>query len=106
MAMSFQLESQKFMAINGAPHFKFNEAVSLFVDCQDQEELDRLWDQLLEGGQAQQYGWLKGRYGLSWQINSSILPEMLQDPDPEKANQVMQAMLGMVKIDIAGLRRL
>lgn len=86
MAMNFQFEGQKFMAINGGPHFRFNEAISLFVDCEDQEELGRLWDQLLEGGQTQQRGWLKDRYGLSWQINRSILPEMLQEPDPGDAD--------------------
>ena len=102
---TFRLAGQEFMALNGGPHFKFNEAISLFVNCETQEEVDTLWEKLSEGGEVQQCGWLKDRYGLSWQIVPTALGEMLGDPDPEKAQSVMQAMLQMTKIDIAGLRR-
>lgn len=102
---TFQLAGQEFMALNGGPYFKFNEAISLFVNCETQEEVDELWEKFLEGGEEQQCGWLKDRYGLSWQIIPSALGEMLSDPDPKKAQNVMQAMLQMRKIDIAALRR-
>ncbi|MFP2961826.1 VOC family protein [Myxococcus sp. 1LA] len=102
----FQLHGQQFMALNGGPHYKLTEAFSLFVDCQTQEEVDALWAQLLEGGgQPQQCGWLKDRFGLSWQIVPSVLGKLLGDKDPVKAQRVMQAMLGMVKLDIQGLQR-
>ncbi|WP_043712816.1 VOC family protein [Corallococcus macrosporus] len=102
----FQLHGQQFMALNGGPQFKFTEAISLFVDCQTQEEVDALWERLLEGGgQPQQCGWLKDRFGLSWQIVPSVLGKLLGDKDPVKAQRVMQAMLGMVKLDIQGLQR-
>jgi len=103
---TFQLAGQQFMAINGGPHYRFTEAVSLFVDCETQEEIDRLTARLLEGGGTQQpCGWLKDRFGLSWQIIPSNLGKLLGDPDRAKAGRVMQAMLGMKKLDIAALER-
>ena len=93
------------MALNGGPRFTFSEAISLLVNCETQAELDGLWDKLLQGGQPQQCGWLKDRYGLSWQIVPGILGELLQDKDPERSKRVMQAMLEMVKFDIAALKR-
>lgn len=105
MSATFQLEGQEFMALNGGPHFKFTEAVSFFVKCGTQEEVDTFWDQLSAGGQTQQCGWLKDKYGLSWQIIPNALGEMLQDKDAGKAGRVMQAMLKMVKIDIKALQQ-
>ncbi len=102
---SFQLRGQEFIALNGGPMFKFTEAVSFFVDCKTQEEVDELWEKLSAGGEIQQCGWLKDKYGLSWQIIPSALMQMLQDKDPAKAGRAMQAMLQMKKIDIAALRR-
>ena len=102
---SFQIHGQKLMALNGGPDFKFTEAISLFVDCDTQEEVDYLWDKLVEGGRPVQCGWLQDKYGLFWQIIPSALGELLGDPDPEKSGRVMQAMLKMVKIDVEGLRR-
>ena len=99
MSMTFQLDGQEFMALNGGPHFKFTEAISLFVNCETQEKVDRLWAKLTEGGEESQCGWLKDKYGLSWQIVPTILGELLQDEDPTKAQRVMQAMLQMRKID-------
>jgi predicted 3-demethylubiquinone-9 3-methyltransferase (glyoxalase superfamily) len=103
LAIDFQLAGQRFSAINGGPQFKFTEAVSLFVDCDTQAEIDRLWEALGAGGQYQACGWLKDRYGLSWQICTAALPRMLQDADPARASRVMQAMMQMIKIDIAQL---
>jgi predicted 3-demethylubiquinone-9 3-methyltransferase (glyoxalase superfamily) len=105
MTATFQLDGQEFMALNGGPHFKFTEAISLFVNCETQAEVDDLWEKLSEGGEEQQCGWLKDRYGLSWQIIPTALGEMLGDNDPKKSQNVMQAMLQMRKIDIAALRR-
>ena len=105
LTATFRLDGQEFMALNGGPHFKFNEAISLFVNCETQEEVDELWEKLTDGGEISQCGWLKDRYGLSWQIVPTALGEMLGDPDPKKAQSVMQAMLQMTKIDIAALRR-
>jgi len=105
MAATFQLEGQNFMGLNGGPLYKFTEAISLFVDCDSQEEVDELWDKLCQGGQPIQCGWLNDKYGLCWQIIPSALMKMLQDPDPEKSQRVMKAMMQMVKIDIAGLKR-
>ncbi len=105
MSVTFQLAGREFMALNGGPQFKFTEAISLFVKCETQEEVDELWAKLSEGGEAGPCGWLKDKYGLSWQIVPTALGEMLQDQDAEKANRVMEAMLQMSKIDIAGLRR-
>jgi predicted 3-demethylubiquinone-9 3-methyltransferase (glyoxalase superfamily) len=105
MSVTFQLAGQEFMALNGGPQFKFTEAISLFVNCETQEEVDELWQKLSEGGERGPCGWLKDKYGLSWQIIPTALGEMLRDPNAEKSNRVMQAMLQMSKIDIAGLRR-
>ncbi|MBM2812068.1 MAG: 3-demethylubiquinone-9 3-methyltransferase [Chloroflexi bacterium] len=105
MTASFQLAGQEFMALNGGPQFTFTEAISLLVNCETQEEVDELWERLSEGGEESQCGWLKDRYGLSWQIIPTALFELMQDPDPEKAKRVMNAMLLMRKIDIAALRK-
>jgi predicted 3-demethylubiquinone-9 3-methyltransferase (glyoxalase superfamily) len=107
MTVEFELNGQKFTALNGGPVFQFNEAVSFQVGCETEEELDYYWEKLSEGGDegAQQCGWLKDRYGVSWQVFPTELIEMLRDKDPAKANRVMQAMLQMKKIDIASLRR-
>jgi predicted 3-demethylubiquinone-9 3-methyltransferase (glyoxalase superfamily) len=103
MTGTFQLNGQEFMALNGGPEFKFTEAVSLFVNCETQQEVDDLWAKLSEGGEEGQCGWLKDKYGLSWQIVPSILGELLNDKDAGKAQRVMQAMLQMHKIDISQL---
>ena len=105
MTATFQLDGQEFTALNGGPEFKFTEAISLFVNCETQEEVDELWEKLSEGGEKSQCGWLKDKYGLSWQIIPTALGEMLGDKDPQKAQNVMQAMLQMTKIDIAALRQ-
>jgi predicted 3-demethylubiquinone-9 3-methyltransferase (glyoxalase superfamily) len=105
-SVTFELEGQRFMGLNAGPQFKFNEAISFFVDCKTQEEVDELWEKLTaDGGEESMCGWLKDKYGLSWQIIPSVLGELLNDPDPVKAHQVMQAMLQMRKIDIEGLRQ-
>ena len=105
MTIEFQLEGQKFVAINGGPHFKFTEAVSFVVNCETQEEVDEFWEKLTEGGEEVQCGWLKDKYGLSWQVVPTVLPKMLQDKDPAKAQRVMKAMLQMKKIDIPTLKQ-
>lgn len=105
MSATFQLDGQPFMALNGGPMFTFSPAVSFFVNCETQEEVDELWEKLSEGGEKQRCGWLKDKYGLSWQIIPAALGEMLQDKDAEKSSKVMQAMLQMDKIDINALRR-
>jgi predicted 3-demethylubiquinone-9 3-methyltransferase (glyoxalase superfamily) len=105
MTVTFHLEEQEFMALNGGPQFKFTEAISFVVNCQTQEEVDEYWEKLSDRGQEVQCGWLKDKYGLSWQIVPTILEEMLNDPDPKKAERVMKAMLQMKKIDIKGLKR-
>jgi predicted 3-demethylubiquinone-9 3-methyltransferase (glyoxalase superfamily) len=105
MTGSFQLEGQEFMALNGGPQFPFTEAVSLFVNCETQQEVDELWEKLSAGGSKDRCGWLKDKYGLSWQIIPTALGRMLGDKDPAKARRVMEAMLQMSKIDIAGLKR-
>jgi predicted 3-demethylubiquinone-9 3-methyltransferase (glyoxalase superfamily) len=105
MTVTFQLEGQEFMALNGGPQFKFTEAISFVVNCQTQEEVDAYWEKLSDGGQEVQCGWLKDKYGLSWQIVPTILGEMLKDPDPKKAERVMKAMLQMKKIDIKRLKQ-
>jgi len=104
MTVDFELAGQGFTALNGGPDFKFNEAMSLLVNCETQEEVDELWEKLFEGGEKGPCGWLKDRFGLSWQIIPTVLGEMLQDADPGKANSVMAAMLQMTKIDIEKLR--
>ncbi|WP_374574660.1 VOC family protein [Phenylobacterium sp.] len=103
MTIQFELDGQGFTALNGGPHFSFNEAVSFVVDCKDQAEVDYYWDKLVDGGAPSQCGWLKDRYGLSWQIVPSALPALLGGPDPEKSKRAVQAMLKMVKLDIAAL---
>jgi predicted 3-demethylubiquinone-9 3-methyltransferase (glyoxalase superfamily) len=105
MTVEFELDGQKFIALNGGPHFKFTEAISFSVYCKAQDEVDDYWSKLSEGGEEGPCGWVKDKYGLSWQINPTILGEMLSDPDPEKSKRVMQAMLKMKKIDIEGLKR-
>lgn len=107
MTVTFELNGQQFTALNGGPVFTFSEAVSFVVNCDDQEEVDYYWERLSEGGdeQAQQCGWLKDKYGLSWQIVPNALPELLRDKDPQKAERVMTALLQMKKLDIEGLRR-
>jgi predicted 3-demethylubiquinone-9 3-methyltransferase (glyoxalase superfamily) len=101
----FELNGQEFMALNGGPHFQFTPAISFFVNCETQEEVDDLWDKLSAGGEKQRCGWLKDKFGLSWQVIPSILGELLHDDDDAKAHRVMQAMLAMDKIDIAGLQK-
>jgi predicted 3-demethylubiquinone-9 3-methyltransferase (glyoxalase superfamily) len=105
MVATFQLEGQDFIALNGGPHFKFTEAISLVVNCETQEEVDGFWEKLSEGGSRGQCGWLKDKYGLSWQIVPTALGELMSDPDPEKSKRVMQSMLQMKKLDIKGLRQ-
>ena len=100
MVVTFELEGQKFMALNGGPQFKFTEAFSLFVECETQEEVDELWEKLSAGGAKSQCGWLKDKYGLSWQVIPSILMKLMSDPDPVKSGRVMQAILKMSKIEI------
>jgi predicted 3-demethylubiquinone-9 3-methyltransferase (glyoxalase superfamily) len=101
----FELDDQRFMALDGGPIFKFTEAVSFCLECDSQEEMDYYWEKLSADPQAEQCGWLKDKFGLSWQVFPTILGELLSDPDPEKADRVMQAMLQMKKIDIAGLKQ-
>jgi len=103
MGVEFQLEGQDFIALNGGPHFTFSPAISFFVSCKTQEEVDALWDKLSAGGEKQPCGWLKDKYGVSWQVIPTVLGEMLQDKDAAKSQRVMQAMLQMKKIDIKGL---
>ena len=105
MSMSFQLFGQEFMALNGGPVFSFTPAISFFVNCESQQEVDEYWDKLTAGGEIEQCGWLKDKFGVSWQIVPTILGELLNDKDPEKAKRVMNAMLQMKKIDIAGLKQ-
>lgn len=105
MTVTFELDGQEFVALNGGPDFEFNEAISLQVDCENQEEVDRLWNALSEGGEEGPCGWLKDRFGLSWQIIPRRLPELLGDPDREKSQRVMAAMLEMKKIDVDELER-
>ncbi len=107
MTVDFQLEGQQFVALNGGPHFKFNEAISFIVHCETQEEVDYYWEKLGEGGDpdAQQCGWLKDRYGVSWQIVPNQLADLLANPDPEKAQRAMRAMLAMKKLDIEMMKQ-
>ena len=105
MTASFSLDGQDFTALNGGPHFKFTEAVSFSVDCKTQEEVDQLWEKLSEGGQKSRCGWLKDKYGLSWQIVPSVLSELLTDKDAKKSKKVMEAMLKMDKLDIKTLKQ-
>jgi predicted 3-demethylubiquinone-9 3-methyltransferase (glyoxalase superfamily) len=107
LTVEFELNGQKFTALNGGPIFKFNEAISFQVSCESQEELDYYWEKLSEGGdkKAQQCGWLKDKYGVSWQIVPTVLGEMLQDKNPEKTERVMKALLQMKKLDIQTLKQ-
>jgi predicted 3-demethylubiquinone-9 3-methyltransferase (glyoxalase superfamily) len=105
MSAVFQLEGQQFHALNGGPQFKFSPAISLFVDCETQQEVDELWERLSAGGKTNRCGWLDDKFGLTWQIIPKILVKLLRDKDAGKANAVMQAMLKMGKLDIAGLQR-
>ena len=103
LAASFELGGQEFLALNGGPPFTFSIGTSIMIKCETQEEIDRLWDRLSDGGQPGQCGWLTDRYGLSWQIVPRVLPTLLSDPDPRRAQSVIQAMLQMKKLDIAKL---
>lgn len=105
MSATFQLAGQEFFALNGGPQFTFSPAISFFVNCETQQEVDELWEKLSEGGEKQRCGWLKDKYGLSWQVIPSVLGEMLQDKDAEKSKKVMEAMLQMDKIDIRTLKQ-
>jgi predicted 3-demethylubiquinone-9 3-methyltransferase (glyoxalase superfamily) len=105
LAVTFELDGQRIMGLNGGPQFKFTEAVSLFVDCETQQEVDELWEKLCAGGEPGRCGWLKDKYGLSWQIIPKALMKLMSDPDPEKSQAVMRAMFKMSKIIIADLQR-
>ena len=105
MTVEFELDGQKFIALNGGPHFKFTEAISLFVSCENQKEVDYFWEKLSAGGQEVECGWLKDRFGLSWQVVPAGLLEMLQDKDPEKSKRTMAAMLKMKKLDVDALKK-
>lgn len=105
MTVEFQLEGLEFTALNGGPHFKFTEAVSFVVNCETQEEIDKFWEKLSEGGEKSRCGWLKDKYGLSWQIVPTVLAEMFLEKDPEKSRRVMKAMLQMDKLDIKALQK-
>ena len=105
MTVTFQLDGQEFMALNGGPLFKFTEAISFIVNCETQQEVDRLWGKLSAGGEEGPCGWLKDKYGLSWQVVPTVLDEMLQDKDPEKSERVMKVMLQMRKLDINRLKQ-
>jgi predicted 3-demethylubiquinone-9 3-methyltransferase (glyoxalase superfamily) len=102
---AFQIDGQEYIAFNGGPHFTFTPAISLFITCETQQEVDELWEKLSEGGEKSRCGWLKDKYGLSWQVIPSKLTELLDDEDDEKSGRVMEAMLKMDKIDIAALQR-
>ena len=105
MTATFELEGQKFMALNGGPMFKFTEAISLFISCDNQEEIDYYWEKLSESGEKSRCGWLKDKFGLSWQVVPKNLGELLHNSDPKKANNVMQAMMAMDKLDITVLEK-
>lgn len=103
MTATFEIEGQEFMALNGGPHFRFSEAVSFIVNCETQQEIDQLWEKLSEGGEQGVCGWLKDKYGLSWQVIPTVLEKMMQDKDSDKTNRVMRALLQMKKLDIRRL---
>jgi len=105
MTVSFELDGRRFVAFNGGPEFTFSEAISFQVGCRTQEEVDAFWGRLSEGGEEGPCGWLKDRYGLSWQIIPTVLPELLSDPDPQRSQRVMRAMLAMKKLEIDALER-
>jgi predicted 3-demethylubiquinone-9 3-methyltransferase (glyoxalase superfamily) len=104
MTAVFEIEGQRFIALNGGPHFSFTPAISFVVSCATQEEIDWYWDKLLEGGAAQQCGWLTDKFGVTWQIVPDVISEMMQDKDPERSRRVMAAVMGMIKLDIARLK--
>jgi predicted 3-demethylubiquinone-9 3-methyltransferase (glyoxalase superfamily) len=104
MTVEFELDGQRFIGINGGPEFKFDEAISLMINCETQEEIDYYWERLTEGGEESQCGWLKDRYGLSWQVVPTGMEEIFAGPDPERARRAMEALLKMRKLDIAALR--
>lgn len=104
LTVDFELDGQRVTAINGGPEFTFDEAVSFLIECEDQAEVDRYWEALLDGGQPSQCGWLKDRFGFSWQVVPKGMEDLLMDPDPQRATRAMRAMLGMVKIDVAAIR--
>lgn len=103
LTVDFTLDGQRFTALNGGPQFSFDEAVSLLVECADQDEVDHYWDRLTDGGEESQCGWLKDRYGLSWQVVPAGLAELIDDPDPARADRAMRALLGMRKLDMAAI---
>ena len=105
MTVSFEIEGQEFIALNGGPHYTLTPAISFFVNCETQAEVDELWEKLSEGGKKSQCGWLEDKFGVSWQIIPTALGELMSDPDDEKSGRVMKAMLEMTKIDIEGLQR-
>lgn len=105
MTVTFTLDGQEFIALNGGPQFRFTEAISFVVNCETQKEIDDVWDRLTDGGEEVQCGWLKDKYGVSWQVVPSVLGEMMADPDPKTSERVMQAILQMKKINIAGLKK-
>lgn len=105
MAVEFELNGQKFVALNGGPQFTFNEAISFQIHCNDQDEVDYYWSKLSEGGEEVACGWLKDKYGLSWQVIPTVLIDMISDPDPEKAKRTTEAMLAMTRFDIAALQK-
>lgn len=105
LIVSFRLEDQEFAALNGGAHFTFDEAISFVVDCESQAEVDYFWDKLSEGGEPGPCGWLKDKFGLSWQIVPSVLSTLMQDPDPKKTGRVSEAMMEMTKLDITALQR-
>ena len=105
MTVAFSLDGQEFIALNGGPQFQFSEAVSFVVNCETQKEIDEMWEKLSAGGEEVQCGWLKDKFGLSWQVVPTILGKLMSDPDPAKTQRVMQALLQMKKLDIAGLKR-
>ena len=105
MTATFLLDGQKFMALNGGPHYTFSPAISFVINCQTQEEVDWFWEKLTEGGEAVQCGWLKDRFGISWQVVPTIMGELMTDKDAQKAQRVLEVMLQMIKIDIATLKR-
>ena len=105
MTIAFHLDGQDFVGLNGGPHYAFSPAISFWINCETQEEVDHYWDNLSAGGQALQCGWLSDKFGVTWQVVPSILPKLLQDKDPQKSQRVMKAMLQMVKLDIAALKQ-
>ena len=105
MIATFEINGQEFLALNGGPQFKFSPAISFVVNCENQQEVDHLWEKLSDGGEKRQCGWLQDRYGISWQIVPTAFRELMRDKDPQKTNRVMQAMMKMTKFDIAALQR-